>query len=199
MERILKLTSSQVEKISEYRERGIRAGLCTDSINRDEGQKYARRIMGFLGREYQGVIFMPGPEWAWHACFILSSGSQVGSQVGDQVWDQVRDQVGSQVRSQVWDQVGSQVRRNGHLVARLRHSNRIRYRRSKLCQHLRPIVLRHLLCKFRCMSGRCICGYLRIFIHATREQENRTQSESKSLHRIVHRVTNKTNVMMRII
>ena len=104
------MTNEQLEQLSAYRQQGIDIGLCTDPINRDAAEDYARRLMKWMRREYKSTIFMDGPISAYVAALMIQSDAdQVRDQVGAQVRAQVRDQVGDQVWAQVWDQVGDQV------------------------------------------------------------------------------------------
>ncbi len=105
MGKIEKLTNEQLEQLSAYRQQGIDIGLCTDPINRDAAEDYARRLMKWMRREYKSTIFMDGPISAYVAALMIQSDAD---QVVDQVRAQVRDQVGDQVRDQVRDQVGDQ-------------------------------------------------------------------------------------------
>jgi len=108
------LTKKQVEKIAEYRERGIALGFRTGAIDRSLAEKYTKKLNEFLKRPNGSTIIMHGPLHAWIATCLLSKGQQVEQQVGQQVeqqvWQQVRQQVWQQVRQQVEQQVWQQVR-----------------------------------------------------------------------------------------
>ena len=87
MGKIEKLTNEQLEQLSAYRQQGIDIGLCTDPINRDAAEDYARRLMKWMRREYKSTIFMDGPISAYVAALMIQSDAdQVRDQVGAQVW-----------------------------------------------------------------------------------------------------------------
>ena len=120
--KIEKLTSEQEEKLKLYAQMGIEKGLSCDPIDEDAARTYSKKLMDWLGRDYEGTIIVDSPLAACCALPFLKIientilpakpdqvQDQVWDQVRDQVWDQVRAQVGDQVREQVWDQVLGQV------------------------------------------------------------------------------------------
>ena len=106
---ITKLSNHQIERMAEFRERGLALGFRTVSIDRALAEKYTKKLNTFLKRPNGPTVILPGPFYSWIATCLLGNKQQVGHQVRQQVEQQVWHQVRQQVEQQVWQQVGQQV------------------------------------------------------------------------------------------
>ena len=115
MSQINFLTKEQEQKLSIYRDKWLKIGLCTDRVDRIVAKEISDYYYKNISQKpIVPVVVLSSPLYAWVAVCLMSQvrsqvWSQVRSQVESQVWSQVRSQVESQVESQVWLQVGSQV------------------------------------------------------------------------------------------
>lgn len=121
MGREIKLTSEQISKMDEYRDKWLKIGLSTEPCDFEKSKQAVIECYKVAGLEPPKYFYLfDSPLSAAYAASLLKDtrldnkvrdqvGAQVREQVREQVWEQVWDQVWEQVRDQVWDQVGAQV------------------------------------------------------------------------------------------
>ena len=98
MNRITALTTEQEARLKEYAKRGIKDGLSTEPIDENAAQVYSKKLMNWLGREYEDTIFVDSPLAACYAAhYVASIENKNTGTLNYQVGAQVRDQVGAQV------------------------------------------------------------------------------------------------------
>lgn len=108
---IEKLTKDQENLLSVYRDRYIKIGLSTETIDREKCQKISDKIYKeILNKKSVPVFFAESPLQAWCMVLYLNNNDQVRDQFNAQVLAQVRDQVNDQAWNQVFDQVLNQVK-----------------------------------------------------------------------------------------
>ena len=117
---INELTKEQENQLSVYRDKWLKIGLSTESIDKKKASTaidLMYKCGGLDAPEYK--IFVDSPISMLYAYIYLQAifseqvldqvRGQIGDQIMDRILNQVRDQISGQVREQVWDQVWDQV------------------------------------------------------------------------------------------
>ena len=110
---ITELSEEQKAKLPYYRDKWLKIGLSTETIDREKAKAAICHMYECAGLDApKTFMFLSSPmQGAMKAAALKNNQvcNQVGDQAYNQVWDQVWDLVCNQVGDQVWDLVGDAI------------------------------------------------------------------------------------------
>src|SRR3972149_4206487 len=107
---LTKLTKEQKNKFSEYREKWIKIGLCTDPADRPTAEKAIVESYKLAGLDPpKKIVWCGSPLSMGIARDVILENNSVWNSVGNSVWNSVRISVWDSVENSVWNSVRDSV------------------------------------------------------------------------------------------